>query len=319
MVFGLDGTRRAALGHFLRERRAEIAPEEVGIASRRGRRTPGLRREEVAFLADIGVKWYARLEAGDDVHPSAATLTGIAFALRLSSAELEYVLELAGLPQPLPATAEVDTGDRRADFVAHGQHARRRGYHRRSNSHAASLECAGRCCCAVILVSTSRQTATRSSEACSNRTTSRSSVRRERRSCRGRWACSGSIFGPPGRARSLSAVYEMIKDDPLFQQAWRREIVACDTDEGERDGSQPCGRRKARWCFRRDFSTSGSADLILRTLCPADEETAEKFQPSRKGRQGLRRERTIPVGSLRINLRLKTFPLCIDRALAIAA
>ena len=106
--FRVEGSRREALGHFLRERRAEIAPDAVGIASRRGRRTPGLRREEVAFLADIGVKWYARLEAGDEVHPSAATLTGIAFALRLSSAELEYILELAGLKQPLASTAEVD-------------------------------------------------------------------------------------------------------------------------------------------------------------------------------------------------------------------
>ena len=97
-----------------------MAPEQVGITSRRGRRTPGLRREEVAFLADIGVKWYARLEAGEDVHPSAATLTGVAFALRLSSAELEYVLELAGST----AAARFDRGrrhdDRRADFVAHG-------------------------------------------------------------------------------------------------------------------------------------------------------------------------------------------------------
>lgn len=93
-------TRREELGRFLRERRESLSPQVVGISSQRGRRTPGLRREEVAFLADIGVKWYARLEAGDEIHPSAATLTGIAVALRLSSAEYEYMLDLAGLRQP---------------------------------------------------------------------------------------------------------------------------------------------------------------------------------------------------------------------------
>lgn len=90
----------------MRERREALAPEQVGIASSRGRRTPGLRREEVAFLADIGVKWYARLEAGDDIHPSTAALTGIAMALRLSTAELEYVLELAASRRPSAEPSE---------------------------------------------------------------------------------------------------------------------------------------------------------------------------------------------------------------------
>ena len=103
---GTNETGRQALGRFLRERRERTSPEKVGIVSVRGRRTPGLRREEVAFLADIGVKWYARLEAGDEIHPSAATLTGIANALRLSNAELEYVLELAGVTQPLATPAK---------------------------------------------------------------------------------------------------------------------------------------------------------------------------------------------------------------------
>lgn len=102
-------SRRQALGLFLRKRREEITPEDVGISSRRGRRTPGLRREEVAFLADIGVKWYARLEAGDEIHPSEATLAGIASALRLSSAEYEYMLDLAGRGHPVPTPAEPTT------------------------------------------------------------------------------------------------------------------------------------------------------------------------------------------------------------------
>ncbi len=103
----IDETARQALGHFLRERRERIAPADVGISSRRSRRTPGLRREEVAFLADIGVKWYARLEAGDEIHPSPATLTSIAVALRLSNVEHEYVLELAGLRRPIASDTEV--------------------------------------------------------------------------------------------------------------------------------------------------------------------------------------------------------------------
>ena len=104
----MDETGRQALGRFLRERREQIKPEQVGISSTRGRRTPGLRREEVAFLADIGVKWYARLEAGDQINPSPATLTGIAVALRLSNVELEYMLELAGATRPVAAVAEID-------------------------------------------------------------------------------------------------------------------------------------------------------------------------------------------------------------------
>ena len=108
-----------------------IAPEDVGIASRRGRRTPGLRREEVAFLADIGVKWYARLEAGDDIHPSEATLTGIAVALQLSSAEYEYMLDLAGLRHPLLSDPAEKTTIPGAHSGAAGQPSRRRGYDRR--------------------------------------------------------------------------------------------------------------------------------------------------------------------------------------------
>src|SRR5580692_11493699 len=91
----MDETRYEALGRFLRSRRETLTPEQVGLSSRRLRRTPGLRREEVAFLADIGVKWYARLEAAEEVNPSVATLTRIARALQLTVAEYEYVLDLA--------------------------------------------------------------------------------------------------------------------------------------------------------------------------------------------------------------------------------
>ncbi len=91
---------RTELANFLRARREQLTAEEVGITTTRSRRTPGLRREEVAFLADIGVKWYARLEMGDEVHPSPKTLMGIARALRLTRIDTEYMFDLAGLSAP---------------------------------------------------------------------------------------------------------------------------------------------------------------------------------------------------------------------------
>ena len=109
-VCRMDETDRQALGRFLRERRERVKPEDVGISSARGRpETPGLRREEVvAFLADIGVNWYARLEAGDQIRPSPTTLAGIAVALQLSNTELEYMLELAGVRLPVAVPAAID-------------------------------------------------------------------------------------------------------------------------------------------------------------------------------------------------------------------
>ncbi len=56
--------RREKLRHFLRTRRAQITPEEVGLVNMERRRTPGLRREEVAALAGVGVSWYTWLEQG---------------------------------------------------------------------------------------------------------------------------------------------------------------------------------------------------------------------------------------------------------------
>ena len=88
------------LAHFLRTRRQRLKPEDVGITTTRSRRTPGLRREEVAFLADIGVKWYARLEMGAVVHPSPKTLLGISRALHLSRVDTEYLFELAAVSVP---------------------------------------------------------------------------------------------------------------------------------------------------------------------------------------------------------------------------
>lgn len=78
---------RSELGDFLRSRRAKLRPEDVGLANGRRRRTAGLRREEVAELAGIGVDWYIRLEQGRSVNPSATTIDALARALRLSKVE----------------------------------------------------------------------------------------------------------------------------------------------------------------------------------------------------------------------------------------
>lgn len=75
------------LGDFLRSRRDRLGPRDVGLAGGRRRRTAGLRREEVAELAGIGVDWYTRLEQGRAVKPSDATLAALARALKLSKAE----------------------------------------------------------------------------------------------------------------------------------------------------------------------------------------------------------------------------------------
>src|SRR5499433_4186319 len=79
--------RRAAFGDFLRSRRERLSPRMVGLSPGRRRRTPGLRREEVAELAGIGVDWYIRLEQGRSVSPSVTTVDALARALRLSKAE----------------------------------------------------------------------------------------------------------------------------------------------------------------------------------------------------------------------------------------
>ena len=86
--------RRSELGAFLRSRREKLSFKDVGLSNGARRRTPGLRREEVAELAKIGVDWYTRLEQGRSVHPSATTIDAIARALRLSQAEHTHLRTL---------------------------------------------------------------------------------------------------------------------------------------------------------------------------------------------------------------------------------
>lgn len=84
-----------SLGEFLRTRRERLTPEEVGFPSYGHRRTPGLRREEVAQLAHIGVSWYTSLEQGRNVHPSDQVLDSLAASLRLSPDERRHLFILA--------------------------------------------------------------------------------------------------------------------------------------------------------------------------------------------------------------------------------
>ncbi|MBS0848968.1 helix-turn-helix transcriptional regulator [Citrobacter sp. JGM124] len=93
----LDDSRQL-LASFLRTRRESLDPERLGLPRSGRRRTPGLRREEVAQLADIGVTWYTWLEQGREVNPSANAMTAIATALQCSPAEARYLFILAGLP-----------------------------------------------------------------------------------------------------------------------------------------------------------------------------------------------------------------------------
>lgn len=98
------------LGDFLRAKRAAISPREAGLpGGDRLRRVPGLRREEVALLADVGVDHYTRLEQGRATGVSEAVLAGIARALRLTTHEHDYLLALANPPaRPrTPQTANV--------------------------------------------------------------------------------------------------------------------------------------------------------------------------------------------------------------------
>jgi len=83
------------LGEFLRSRRERLTPEAVGLPPGRRRRTPGLRREEIAELAGIGVDWYVRLEQGRAVRPSSATIDALAAALRLDDTERAHLAVLA--------------------------------------------------------------------------------------------------------------------------------------------------------------------------------------------------------------------------------
>ncbi|MER7755736.1 helix-turn-helix transcriptional regulator [Kitasatospora sp. NPDC097643] len=95
--------RRHELAAFLRSRRERISPEQVGLPMTGRRRTPGLRREEVAQLAAVGVTWYTWLEQGRDIQVSTQVLDAVARALLLDPSERAHLFTLAGAEDPVPA------------------------------------------------------------------------------------------------------------------------------------------------------------------------------------------------------------------------
>jgi transcriptional regulator with XRE-family HTH domain len=94
--------RRSELAEFLRIRRGRISPTDVGLPPGPRRRTPGLRREEVAQLAGVGVTWYTWLEQGRPIRASVQVLDAVARTLRLDQAEVEHLYRLAEVPAVRP-------------------------------------------------------------------------------------------------------------------------------------------------------------------------------------------------------------------------
>src|SRR5271163_4184097 len=95
-----DEFRKRELGAFLRSRRERLVPADVGLQVGARRRTPGLRREEVAMLAGVGTTWYTWLEQGRDVKPSSEVLSAVSGALRLDPIERRHVFVLHDRPAP---------------------------------------------------------------------------------------------------------------------------------------------------------------------------------------------------------------------------
>jgi transcriptional regulator with XRE-family HTH domain len=98
-----DVERRAALAHFLRTRRERLSPAHFHLPDGgRRRRTPGLRREELAHLAGIGLTWYMKLEQGQDIQVSVQVLECLARTLHLTADERTYLFMLAREHFPPP-------------------------------------------------------------------------------------------------------------------------------------------------------------------------------------------------------------------------
>ncbi|MEM6431075.1 MAG: helix-turn-helix transcriptional regulator [Deinococcota bacterium] len=97
--------RKTELASFLRSRRERLTPDRVGLQSSGRRRTPGLRREEVAELAGIGTTWYTWLEQGRNVQASSATLEQLVHALQLNPEERRHLYRLARNEEPVEPQA----------------------------------------------------------------------------------------------------------------------------------------------------------------------------------------------------------------------
>ncbi|GAB3200702.1 helix-turn-helix transcriptional regulator [Geodermatophilus arenarius] len=92
----MSATARRELGEFLRSRRSQVDPRVTGLPAGGPRRTPGLRREEVALLSGVSSTWYTWLEQGRDIRPSRQVVDALARTLRMTPAEHGYVLRLTG-------------------------------------------------------------------------------------------------------------------------------------------------------------------------------------------------------------------------------
>jgi len=103
--------RRQDAAEFLKSRRDRIKPDRVGIFGSGRRRVPGLRREEVAFLAGVSVDYYVRMERGDLRGVSPEVLESLARALRLDDAETAYLHDLARTAGPQSARRRSRTAD----------------------------------------------------------------------------------------------------------------------------------------------------------------------------------------------------------------
>jgi transcriptional regulator with XRE-family HTH domain len=113
MIDRTDDTRRTELGEFIRAHRARLQPAMFGMDLGVRRRTPGLRREEIAQLAGVSATWYTWIEQGRDVSVSPSALTRLARVMRLTSAERAYLFDLAGKrdPEALPDSPLGDLPD----------------------------------------------------------------------------------------------------------------------------------------------------------------------------------------------------------------
>jgi transcriptional regulator with XRE-family HTH domain len=107
MIEAQDAARRRELGDFIRTQRERMAPE-AGMSVPRRRRTPGLRREEVAQLAGLSTTWYTWIEQGRDVSVSPYALARLASTLQLDRAQRTYLFELAGKRDPSPGDSDAD-------------------------------------------------------------------------------------------------------------------------------------------------------------------------------------------------------------------
>jgi transcriptional regulator with XRE-family HTH domain len=105
---------RDELAAFLRARRARVSPRDAGLPEVGRRRTPGLRRQEVAQLAGISIDYYIRLEQARGPQPSRQVLSALARALMLSGDERDYLFRMAGVapPQPVRPSREITPGIR---------------------------------------------------------------------------------------------------------------------------------------------------------------------------------------------------------------